>query len=130
MFAETLLFSRRFAKEQPLSLSPTAADHLGAWAAATESHAVHGAAGAAISLPLTANPATGLCWELDLPQGVLRLEDVADPVFEHHVDGAVRRQIRVQALAGDYHLIARLAHPWDKEHPVRVAEVRLRVRSA
>ncbi len=82
--------------------------------AAVEEIVVHGKAGQPIELPIAEGPATGYSSQLELPDGVIRLED--GPPREapegKHLGAAIGGAIRVQAPKGRFALTARLARPW------------------
>jgi predicted secreted protein len=82
-----------------------------------------------IGLPIWTGPATGYEWQLSLPAEVQRIEDgPARPVDPARRLGAAQGgQIRVTAPSGDHQIEARLARPWDPDHPLRVLRIRLRV---
>jgi hypothetical protein len=82
-----------------------------------------------IVLPIAAGPASGHDWILELPAGVERIEDgpqrPVDP--STRLGSAVGGYLRVTAPAGTYLITARLARPWERDRPVRVVEIQLRV---
>ncbi len=97
-----------------------------------ESYTVEGVAGAPVCLPLGIAAATGFSWQLDLPPGVTRLEDVTDPAQQHSVYQAgsgPASQVCVQAAAGDYEITAKLLRPWDKDDAIRVLKIRLKIKA-
>ncbi|MGZ5186252.1 MAG: hypothetical protein ACXWCO_14210 [Caldimonas sp.] len=91
---------------------------------------VDGVAGEPIELPLATGPATGHEWLLELPPGLLQIDEAPgrpiDP--EHRLGGAEGGRLRVTAPSGDHEIVARLARPWEPDQPVRVAHIRLHVR--
>lgn len=82
-----------------------------------ESMTVRGKAGQPIELPIAQGPATGYSWQLDLPAGVVRLEDGPERPGTpgRHLGAAVGGAMRVQAPEGQFTLTARLARPWGGE---------------
>jgi hypothetical protein len=90
---------------------------------------VAGKAGEPIELPIAGGPATGYAWRLELPNGVERIDDGPERIVDPSVGlgSASGGYLRVAAARGDYLLGARLARPWDPDHPVRVVGIRLHV---
>jgi predicted secreted protein len=88
-----------------------------------------GVAGEPITLPITTGPATGYGWQLELPDGVERIEDEPGQTLDPSVrlGGAEGGHLQVTAPSGDHIIIARLARPWEPDQPVRVARIHLRV---
>jgi predicted secreted protein len=90
---------------------------------------VEGNAGEPIGLPIANGPATGYAWQLDLPAGVVRIEDGP----ERQVDPSGRLgwpaggQLRVTAPRGEHVIVARLIRPWEPDQPVRVVKICLHV---
>jgi predicted secreted protein len=82
--------------------------------AAIEQMVVRGKAGQPIELPIAEGPATGYSWQLELPDGVIRLEDgpPRTPPEGKHLGAAIGGAIRVQAPQGRFSLTARLVRPW------------------
>jgi predicted secreted protein len=80
---------------------------------ATESMSVRGKAGQPIDLPIAQGPATGYGWVLDLPAGVVRLEDGPQrPAAPgKHLGAATGGVLRVQAPRGQFVITARLVRP-------------------
>jgi putative addiction module killer protein len=80
-------------------------------------------------VPIAAGPATGHDWILELPAGVEQIEDgPARPVDpSKRLGSAVGGYLRVTAPQGTYVITARLARPWERDRPVRVVEIQLRV---
>lgn len=92
--------------------------------------AVKGRAGQPIDLPLTQGPATGYSWQLDLPEGVTRLEDGSSrPAPPDQRLGATSGAVlRVKAAKpGRYRVIAQLARPWDPNAPLQTLVLDLTV---
>jgi predicted secreted protein len=91
---------------------------------------VDGVAGEPITLPIWTGPATGYAWQLELPPGVVRIEDAparaVDP--SARLGGAEGGAMRVTAPAGEFVIEGRLARPWDPQDAVRVVRIRLHVR--
>jgi predicted secreted protein len=96
---------------------------------ASESFDVTGKAGQPIALPIASGPATGYAWSLDLPEGVERIGDGPERMVDPsaRLGGASGGYLRVTAPGGDHIIIARLARPWQPDHPVRMVEIRLHV---
>ncbi len=88
-----------------------------------------GREGEPIVLPIASGPATGHTWKLELPEGVERIDDGPERNVDpsRHLGGASGGFLRVTAPRGDHLIIARLARPWEPEHPVRVVGIRLHV---
>ncbi|TRW15182.1 protease inhibitor I42 family protein [Glacieibacterium frigidum] len=88
---------------------------------------MRGQAGTAIDLPVADGPATGYSWVLDLPPGVTRAPDgprtPAPPGQE--LGGGSGGALRVAAPAGRYHIVARLARPWQPDAPIATREIDL-----
>ena len=91
---------------------------------------VDGASGQPIRLPIGPGPATGYQWQLDLPEGVSRIEDTPpEPVESAQRLGASGGgYMQVRAPAGEHEIVARLARPWQPDQPVRTVRMRLHVR--
>ena len=96
----------------------------------TEELHVEGEAGRPIELPLTTGPATGHEWTLELPAGMRRLDEgPGAPVpAGQDLGGASHASLRVQADAGTYHVVARLARPWEPDRPTRTVTLHITVR--
>ena len=90
---------------------------------------VHGTEGEAIELPIAHGPATGYSWQLDLPEGVERVEDgprrSTDP--PNRPGAAAGGAVRVKAGKGTHHIHARLVRSWQPEKPSRVVDIALTV---
>ena len=95
----------------------------------TERFQLDAVAGSPVSLPITTGPATGYSWELELPDGVERIEDGPgrDPPDARQLGGSTRAPLRVTAPAGDHVVHARLVRPWQTDRPIRTARIELRV---
>jgi predicted secreted protein len=95
----------------------------------TEEYDVDGQAGDPIPLPIAPGPPTGHTWQLDLPEGVVRVEDgpPREVPAEHWAGAAVGGNLQVTAPAGEHEVTARLVRPWEPDQPVRVAKIRLHV---
>ena len=95
---------------------------------AIESMKAQGKAGQPVDLPIAQGPAAGYSWQLDLPAGVVRLEDgpprTAAP--GQHLGAATGGVLRVQAPKGQHTITARLARPWGGE-AVRTVTIDLAV---
>ena len=91
---------------------------------------VEGKAGEPITLPIAGGPATGYAWSLELPKGVERIEDGPERSVDpsKRLGGASGGYLRVTAPPGDHMITARLARPWDPNHPARVVVIHLHVR--
>lgn len=93
---------------------------------AIETMIVHGKAGQPIELPISHGPATGYTWQLELPDGVTRLEDgpprPAPP--GKNLGAAMGGVIRVEAQTGRFVVSARLVRPWGGA-PARIVAVDL-----
>src|SRR4051812_26408517 len=91
---------------------------------------VSGAANQPIQLPIKAGPVTGHSWTLDLPAGVVQIQDAPGaPVSPLEKLGAsVSGNLQVTAAPGDYTIVARLARPWEQGQAVRTARIHLQVR--
>ena len=81
-------------------------------------------------LPIATGPATGYRWSLELPEGVVRLDDgpQRDVASDERLGGAAGGYLRVEAPAGEHVVVARLARAWDPTDEVRAVRVRLHVR--
>jgi predicted secreted protein len=90
---------------------------------------VEGNAGEPIGLPIANGPATGYTWQLDLPTGVVRIEDGPERQVDpsRRLGGPAGGQLRVTAPRGEYIIIARLARPWEPDRLLRVVGIRLHV---
>jgi predicted secreted protein len=90
---------------------------------------VSGAEGAPIVLPIKNGPATGYAWHLELPPGVVRIEDSpgSPPDRSESLGGSAGGFLRVTAPRGEHVVVARLARPWERQAPVKTVRVRLRV---
>lgn len=95
----------------------------------TEYLDVDGKAGQPITLPITAGPATGYSWRLDLPEGVERIDDSPARPLDPSVrlGGSASGYLQVTAPTGEHVISARLARPWEPDSPVRVVTIRLHV---
>ncbi len=95
-----------------------------------EEFQVSGAANQPIQLPIKAGPVTGHRWALDLPAGVVRIQDAPGaPVSPLEKLGAsVSGNLQVTAPPGNYTIVARLARSWESSEPVRTARIHLQVR--
>ena len=91
---------------------------------------VEGVADEPITLPITVGPATGYEWELELPTGVEQLDDEPgeEPAAHERLGGSRGAHLRVRAPAGEHVILARLARPWERDHPERIVRLRLDVR--
>jgi len=94
-----------------------------------EEFEVSGVAGEPIRLPIATGPATGHRWNLELPEGVVRIEDergrAVDPAVR--LGGAAGGNLQVMATSGEHVIIARLARPWEPDQSVRVVRILLHV---
>jgi predicted secreted protein len=90
---------------------------------------VEGRPGAPITLPISTGPATGYGWQLELPEGVLRIADGPGRTLDPSVrmGGAEGGPLRVTAPSGEHLLGARLVRPWDPDDAIRVVRIRLHV---
>lgn len=89
-----------------------------------------GVADEPITLPIWTGPATGYAWHLELPPGVVRIEDASGRIVDPAVrlGGAEGGALRVTAPAGEFVIEGRLARPWDLQDAARVVRIRLHVR--
>jgi predicted secreted protein len=89
---------------------------------------VQGKAGQPIELPIAQGPATGYSWQLELPEGVVRLEDgpPRSAIPGKHLGAATGGTIRVKAPKGRFMITARLARPWGGD-AVRTVSIDLTV---
>jgi predicted secreted protein len=94
-----------------------------------EEFEVQGLSGEPITLPIALGPATGYVWSLELPSGVVRIDDAPRPVPEgaSRIGGSAGGYLQVTAPQGDYVLLARLARPWETHRPVREVRMHLHV---
>ena len=94
-----------------------------------EEFEVEGVAGEPIRLPITTGPATGYAWNLELPDGVERIEDEPGQKLDPSVrlGGAEGGHLQVTATGGDHVIVARLARPWEPDQPIRVVKIQLHV---
>lgn len=96
---------------------------------ADETAVVHGKASQPVELPIAHGPATGYGWQLELPDGVERLEDgpPRSPPPGRELGAAIGGALRVQAnRPGRFTITARLARPWGGA-PVRTVVIELTV---
>jgi predicted secreted protein len=85
-----------------------------------------------ITLPIAEGPATGYEWQLDLPEGVRRIDDgpPRTPEPGTAVGGAVSGYLRVEVdRPGDFIVTARLARPWELDQPIRIVRIMITVTS-
>jgi predicted secreted protein len=90
---------------------------------------VHGLAGQAVILPIALGPATGHVWQLELPEGVSRIDNGPSTKVESagEIGSGRGAHLRVTAPRGDHVIMARLARPWELGQPVRVVRIRLHI---
>lgn len=79
-----------------------------------------------IQLPIAEGPATGYGWQLELPEGVRRIEDgpprTPEPGTE--LGGGTSGYLRVDVdRPGDFVVTARLARPWQLDRPIRIVRI-------
>jgi predicted secreted protein len=88
---------------------------------------VIGRAGEPIDLPVTAGPATGYEWSLDLPEGVARAEDGPPlrPPSDRALGDPAGSALRVVAEPGRHRIVATLARPWARDTPLRRVVIEL-----
>src|SRR5690349_6640230 len=96
--------------------------------ASIESMKAQGKAGQPVDLPIAQGPAAGYSWQLDLPAGVVRLEDGPQRTAApgQRLGAATGGALRVQAPKGQYTIMARLARPWGGD-AVRTVSIELTV---
>jgi predicted secreted protein len=94
-----------------------------------EDLAAEGRAEEPIVLPIAAGPATGYVWHLELPEGIIRIDDGPERFVEASVrlGGASGGRLRVTAPAGEHVVVARLARPWQPDNPIRVVRIHLHI---
>jgi len=80
---------------------------------------VMGVAGKVVDLPVAQGPATGYSWVLDLPPGVVRVEDAPAKQSDHGklLGASASGSMRVVAPKGNFRLTARLVRPWEPANP-------------
>lgn len=92
-----------------------------------EEYDVHGLAGEPLELPFDPGGATGYRWSLELPRGVIRVEDTAprptDPAAR--LGSSVGSRMQVVAERGEHTVTACLGVPG--KEPARTIVVRLHV---
>jgi predicted secreted protein len=90
---------------------------------------VQGRAGQPITLPLSNGPATGYSWVLDLPGGVVKIEDgpgkPAPP--GQQLGSSSGAQLRVTAAKGRYRITAKFIRPWQPDAPIDMVVIDLTV---
>jgi predicted secreted protein len=88
---------------------------------------VHGSPALPIELPIMEGPPTGYVWSLDLPPGVIRIEDgpAVPPPAGAHFGASTGRHLRVTAPKGRYRITARLARPWQPGAPAQTVVIEL-----
>jgi predicted secreted protein len=88
---------------------------------------VAGMANHAIELPIADGPPTGYSWQLDLPAGVVRIDDApakqAEP--ENRLGASATGALRVIAPKGHYRITGRLVRPWEPNHPLKTMVMEL-----
>jgi len=88
---------------------------------------VMGVSGQAVELPVADGPATGYSWMLDLPPGVVRIDDAsAQPTnLARSLGASASGALRVLAPKGTYRITARLVRPWEQDKPVQTMRIDL-----
>ena len=88
---------------------------------------VMGVAHQIVELPMTQGPATGYSWSLDLPPGVVRIEN--GPVKQtdpgRFLGAPASGALRVLAPKGHYRITARLVRPWEPDKPAKAIAIDL-----
>ena len=97
--------------------------------AANESVLVRGISGQAVELPMADGPATGYSWSLDLPLGVVRIDDAPEKPsgLAISLGASASGALRVLAPEGHYRITARLVRPWEPGTPARTMVIDLLV---
>ena len=96
----------------------------------SEEYKIEGNAGEYIQLPIASGSATGYQWTLQLPEGVIQVEDGPARVIDAstRLGAGAGGYLQVKAEPGEHLITAKLARPWEPDRPTRTVTIRLHVK--